>query len=184
MTMLAEPDTPAHGAEGASTAFPQLDLSVWPGVILWTLIAFGLLYFALSRGPLRKLGGVIEDRQDKIADDLDRAAELKRQADDAEAAFENALAEARNRALGMAAQARVDLDQEVAVDTAAVESELAKRAAAADERIQAATAAALENVSVIATEAAAAMVEKLTGATPAADTVAAAVQARAARAQA
>lgn len=154
----------AHYAAEKAAGLPQLDYGYWPGVIFWTLLAFGLLYFLLSRGALKTLGGAIEDRRDKIADDLDRAAALTREASEAEVTFQKSLADARARAHAMATQSRDDLAKDIAADSAAVEAELAKRAAAAEERIAEATGSAMASVNAVATDAAAAMIEKLTGA--------------------
>lgn len=170
----------AAGAAGAG-GLPQLDYGYWPGVIFWVLLAFAILYFVVARGLLPRLGGAIEDRSDKIADDQDKAGELKRQAEQAEASFEAALADARARAHGIIADNRAQLDTDIAADSAAVDAELAKRNAAAEERIAQATADAMANVESLAVEAAGGVVEKLTGVTPDAAAVSAAVTAQAGR---
>ncbi len=176
--MLLAPDDP-HASEGAASAgLPQFAFETWPAQIFWALIAFGLLYLLLSRVLLWPIGGVIEDRRDKIADDLDDATRFKRQAEAAEEALEQSLNDARARAHSFAAQTRERLAEETARDSAAVDAELNKRAAAAEKQIAEAVNAALANVNEVATDAAGAIVEKLSGSPANAASIAKAIQAQ------
>ncbi len=170
-----------HGAE-SSGGLPQFELGVWPGQIFWLLIAFGALYVVLSRSLLPKLASVIEDRRDKIADDVDEANRLNRQAEDAQRAYERALADARARAQAVLGETRDAVNAEMARDIAAAEAELNQRLADAEARIDAAKATALANVKEIAVDAAGDIVTRLTGAAVEADRVKRAVEAAAGRA--
>ena len=75
----------AHGGEAASASLPQLDPTWWPSQLFWLALTFGVLYWLMAGKFLPTLGGAIEERRDRIADDLDQAAEFRRQAEDAEA---------------------------------------------------------------------------------------------------
>jgi len=165
----------AHG--GGSGGLPQLDFATWPGQIFWLLVTFGALYLILSRSVLPRIGGIIEDRRDKIADDLDEAARLQRQAEDAGAAYEKSLADARAKAHAIAQQTHDEINAELARESDAAEAQFSEKAAEAETRIHAATEAALANVKSVAEDAAAALIEKLVGAAPNATTTRAAVDA-------
>lgn len=167
----------ARAAEDTDSAdtLPQFVFGYWPGMIFWLLLSFGVLYFVLSRSLLPRIGTVIEDRRDKIEDDLDEANRLNRQAADAERAYNRALADARAQAQAIAAEVRAEVDAEIKRESAAAEAGFAERAAAAETRIREASEAALANVRAIAGEAASSIVERLTGAAPAAEDVNAAV---------
>ncbi len=173
----------AHGVAGhaedaaSEGGLPQLDISTWPGQIFWLVVAFAILYFALSRSLLPKIGSVIEDRRDRIADDLDEAGRLQRQAEEARARHEKALSDARAKAHVIAGDTRARLAEELGVESKAAEAAFAKKAAEADVRIKAATDAALANVKTVAADAASALVEKLSGSGVAPKTAAAAVDA-------
>jgi F-type H+-transporting ATPase subunit b len=177
--ILAAVQAPAaeHGEEGAAGGLPQLDFSTWPGQIFWLVVAFAVLYAALSRSLLPRIGAVIEDRRDRIADDLDEAGRLQRQAEEARAKHEKSLSDARAKAHGVGAEARARTAEELALEARSAEAAFAKKAAAADARIEAATKAALANVRSVAGEAAAALVDKLTGAAPKREAVASAIEA-------
>ena len=69
----------------------------FPSQLLWLAITFGLFYLFLKRVVLPRVGGILEVRRDRIAQDLDQAARMKDEADAAVAAYEQELAEARGQ---------------------------------------------------------------------------------------
>lgn len=156
---------------------PQLCVDSYVPQLAWLLVSFLLLYVLMSRIILPRIGGVLEERRDKIADDLDKASALKREADDALKAYEDALGAARGRARAIAKETGDKLRAETDRLKADVDARLAKEAAAAEERIQATKNAALANLNMVASDVAAVVVGKLLGETPDAGAVAAAVQA-------
>jgi len=55
---------------GGHSNFPPFDASTFPAQILWFFIAFGLLYWFMSKRALPQIGAVIENRKARIARDL------------------------------------------------------------------------------------------------------------------
>ncbi|MGG7567513.1 F0F1 ATP synthase subunit B' [Rhodovulum sp. DZ06] len=154
----------AHGAADAAhgaTGLPQLDFSTWGSQIPWLIITLLVLYYIISRIALPRIGGVIEERHDAIEDDLDRAAEFKRQAAEAEAAYEKALADARAEAQAIAQATRDEIQKEVDAATAKADAEIAARAAEGEARIAEIRASALESVEAVAAETAEALLGAL-----------------------
>ena len=86
---------------GGQEAFPPFDASNFPSQIVWFFIAFGFLYWYMSKRALPEIGKVIENRKARIAADLDDATKMQQQADAAAAAHEQKLAEARAKARAM-----------------------------------------------------------------------------------
>jgi F-type H+-transporting ATPase subunit b len=156
-------DAAAHGGGHGADAvgMPQLDFSTWPSQVFWLLVALVVLYFILSRVALPRIGGVIEERQDAIEDDLDRAAEFKRRAAQAEIAYEAALAEAKAKANAIAAEARGEIQKELDAAIAKADGEIAARAAESEKRIRQIRDSALESVEAVAVETAEALVDAL-----------------------
>ena len=148
---------------GAHSNFPPFDASTFPAQILWFFIAFGLLYWFMSKCALPQIGAVIENRKAAIARDLDDATAMQQKADAAAAAHEKTLAEARAKAQSMAQAARDQLAAESNAKRKTLEDELAARLAEAERQIAQTRAQAMTNVSEIAREAAGAIVERLGG---------------------
>ena len=56
---------------------PQLDPTYWASQAFWLILIFTLLYLALSKMLIPKIKESIDDRENKIKDDLDEAQKLK-----------------------------------------------------------------------------------------------------------
>ncbi|MBM6592649.1 F0F1 ATP synthase subunit B family protein [Microvirga pudoricolor] len=167
--------TEAHGGAHADVGFPPFETQTFGGQLLWLTITFALLYILLSRLVLPRLGGIIEDRRVRISSDLDQATAAKTRADEAGAAYEKSLTEARARAQALAQETRSKLSAESDAKRKALESELSGRLAQSEQTISAKKTEAMGNVRGIAVETASAIVERLTGKAPAPQAVEAAL---------
>ena len=142
---------------------PQLIVTDFAPQIVWLVITFAALYLVMAKVALPRIAIVLEERQDRIADDLEQAETYRNDAEAAVKAYEAALAKARAGAHEIAQAMRDELAAEAARRKAEVEAELAKQLAAAEGDIRAMREAALANVEVVATEAAAAATARLLG---------------------
>ena len=61
----------------AEAGMPQLDPTYWASQAFWLILIFTLLYLALSKMFIPKIKESIDDRENKIKDDLDEAQKLK-----------------------------------------------------------------------------------------------------------
>lgn len=142
---------------------PQLVFGDWVPQLVWLAITFIALYVVMARVAIPRIGTVIEKRRDRIASDLDQAESLKRDTEEAIAAYEQALAEARSKAHSIAQAARDVLTAEVDAERAEVDKQLAEKTAEAEARILASKQSALSHVAVVASDTAEAIVQKLIG---------------------
>lgn len=131
-----------------------------PGQLFWLAILFAVLYFSLSRFILPKMSDTIEKRSDRIASDLDQAAKLNEQAEEAQQALELRIAQAKAKARETANKATAKVEAEMTAETARVDAEIEKKLDAAEERISALRANAMQNVEQIAVDAADAMTSR------------------------
>ena len=116
-------------------------------------------------------------RQGRIAGDLEAADKLRRETQEAIAAYEQALAEAKARAHGIAQEARNRLKDEVAAERTTLERDLSAKSAEAEAQIHQAKVSALKEVNAVASETAAEIVRRLIGIAPTKPEVSAAVAA-------
>ncbi|HEX9904411.1 MAG TPA: F0F1 ATP synthase subunit B [Propylenella sp.] len=181
-----EPHGPAAGesveaveahADGEHGAFPPFDPATFGSQLLWLAISFGLLYLLMSRVALPRIGSILANRNNRIAADLAEAARLKEESEAAIAAYEQALAEARQNAHAIALKARDAAKAEIEADRSRIEAELAAKLEAAETRIAEVKARALAEVDAIANEAAETLIEVLLGPRATRTEIAAAVQA-------
>lgn len=152
----------AHGAEKA-VGMPQLDFSTWPNQIFWLLVALVLIYLLLTRIALPRIGAVLAERKGTITNDLAAAEELKQKARDAEAAYLQALSDARAEAAKIVARAKAEIQADLDAATAKADAEISARAVESERRIAEIRASAMESVTEVAKETARELVSVLGG---------------------
>ena len=153
-------------AEGGNGGVPPFDSSTFASQLVSLVIAFVALYVIVSRIALPRVGGVIDARQNKIEGDLAEAQKLKDESEAALKAYESELAAARTRAQAIGAETREKLNAASEAERKTLEGKLAQNLAEAEKTIAATRASAMSNVRGIAADAAAAIVQQLTGAAP------------------
>ena len=157
--------TAAPGA-AHKAAFPPFQANTFPGQLLWFAIAFGLLYYVMSKIALPKIGAILENRRQRIAADLDEAHAMRTQSQEAETSYQAALSAARERSKQISDETRAKLNQESDSKRRTLEAELSEKLAAAEATIRSRTEFAMSNVRGVASDAANAIVERLTGKAP------------------
>ena len=177
--MASETNTETQVPQGEHGGgnFPPFDSTTFPSQLLWLAITFGIFYYLMSKVALPRISGVLEDRRDRIEGDLAEAERLKRETDEAIASYEQALAEARQKAHLIAQESRDKLHRGIEDKRAKEEAKLGKKLSEAEERIDGIKTAALAQVNNIATETAEAVVESLVSGVATKKEVASAVKA-------
>jgi F-type H+-transporting ATPase subunit b len=155
--------------------FPPFQSQNFPSQLVWLAVTFILLYVLMSRIALPRIAGILADRDKRIADDIAAANRFKERSDAAHAAYEKGLTDARGRAQSIANATREQQAAAAEATNKQLEAKLHERIAAAEQSIAASRTSAMSNVGSIASETAAAIVERLIGQTPAAAEIAAAV---------
>lgn len=160
---------------GHKGTFPPFDSQTFASQLVWLAITFVVLYVMLSKVAIPRVGGILEQRQKRIADDLAAAAALKGESDAAIVAYEKALADARARAQAIANETRDQQSAQAEATRKRLEDELNVKLAEAEKTIAATKTAAMANVRGIAADATKAIVERLIGRAPTDSAVDAAV---------
>lgn len=169
-------DTP--GADAASSGgMPQLDFSTWGNQIFWLVLTLIVIYFVLSRIALPRIAAILAERQGTITSDLAAAEDLKAKAEEAEAAYEKALIDARAEAHRIVAEAKAEIQGDLDAAMAKADAEIAAKAAESEKAIAEIRAGALEAVREVASDTAQEIVTAMGGSADA-KAISAAVDAR------
>jgi F-type H+-transporting ATPase subunit b len=161
---------------GGHGPFPPFNKQTFPSQLLWLTLTFVALYLLMARIALPRIDSILERRRARIAGDLAEALRLKGLSDAAIAAYEKSLADARSRAQALVNDSRQRQVAQAEAGRKALDATLNARIGEAESRIAQTKSTAMVNVRGIATEAAAAIVERLIGVAPTSpDMVAAAV---------
>ena len=182
-TIVAQTDT--HGAAGTAApaasdahatethtetgvahekaVFPPFDTTHFASQVLWLALTFAAFYLFLSRVILPRLGGIIETRRDRIATDLDQAARMKQDSDEALAAYEQELADAKKKAGSIAQTAQDEAKAKSDSEMAKITAELEQKLSEAEASIAAIKDKAMKEVGTIAEDTATEIVNKIIG---------------------
>lgn len=169
----------AAAAAGAPSegGMPQLDFSTYANQIFWLAVALAVVFFIVSKLALPRIGGILAERKSTIERDIAAAEELKQRAVHAEAAYNQALADARSEAAKIVAAARAEIQADLDAATHKADAEIAAKAAESEKRIAVIRDQALDSVTEVAQATAGEIVAHLGGSADAA-VVSAAVTAR------
>lgn len=157
---------------------PQLEqIDTFLGQIFWLAITFGFLYVVLWKAALPRVSTILQERQERIDEDLRKAEEFKREADEAIEAYEKLVADARSDAQAVLRDANARLAADAAARQDALTARIKADVAEAETRIEKARAEAIDNIQSVAVEVAQAATARLTGKDVTADNAEAAVAA-------
>ena len=176
--MATSADAALGAAEHAKSGLPQLDFTTFPSQIFWLAVTCFVLFQLMNKIALPRIASVLEERADAIADDLDRAEEFKRKAGEAEAAYQQALADARTMAQGIVAQTRAEIQKDVDAAMARADAEISARAGESEKRIREIRDSAIAAVAEVANDTAVAIIDRVMPDVMDAAAIKAAVQSR------
>ncbi len=142
---------------------PQFDTSTFPSQLFWLLVCFVVLFFAMTKWALPRIGNVLEARQNKIDDDLKKAAARKDEAETVLAEYQQAMAAAHAKAQEALQQAKEEMTTLAESRNAETSQRLAEQTAAAEARIADAKAEALQGLRGPVSELVASSAQKLIG---------------------
>lgn len=114
---------------------PQLDYTSFPSQLFWLIVAFLLLYIVLKKAALPGVREVLQLRQDRIANDLDKAETAQKEAERVKATYTDSLDKARQKAIALISEASSHIQKEIAVRNGELEADLVKRLDAAETQI-------------------------------------------------
>ncbi len=139
------------GADGSAIGMPQLCFDWFPNQIFWLLVTLVVIYLVLSRVALPRIASVLAERQGTITNDIAAAEELKLRAQEAEKAYEKALADARAEATKIAEETRATIQSDLDRELARADEEIADQLAESERAIAEIRAGAAESIREVAT---------------------------------
>ena len=140
--LLAQAEEAAHGEEegGSFLVSPGL------GLMLWTLLLFGVTMYFLSKTALPKISEALEKRANAIKENIEQAEKTRQEADELLAEYRARLKEAREQADDINARARKAAEAAVAEATEDGKAKREELVAAARKDIETETRRSLEQI--------------------------------------
>lgn len=142
---------------------PQFDPSTFAPQFFWLVVSFIALYALMAWLVIPKIGTVLDERQRKIDENLEKAAQLKAEAEAAVAAYENSMTASRAQAHALAREAADRVAAEVERRSRETGDRLAAQIKEAEARIHAARTASLADLRGVVLEVASAAAAHVAG---------------------
>jgi F-type H+-transporting ATPase subunit b len=162
-------------AQSGASSFPPFNTQTFPSQVFWLAITFVLLLVFVWTVVVPRIGGTIMARKRRIAEELAKAEEDRREAEQTWTTYQNALVEARQRARTLIEETRTHVREDVERAEKAADSEAHQAIAQAEARLAELRAQAREHIRRAAQDAAQSIVLRLIGETVSAEEAAGAV---------
>lgn len=131
--------------------------------VFWTSLSFLMLLGLMAWKVTPVITSVLDERAERIRNDLDSAASLKKDAEQALATYEKQIKTARQEAADIVANARKESEDLVALRTSELNAELKRKSDEAAAHIETAKNTAVEELKAQVAEMAVLATEKLIG---------------------
>ena len=115
----------------AEAGMPQLDPTYWVSQAFWLILIFSILYISISRFYLPKIKNNLDDRENKIKEDLENANKFKEESEAKIKEYELILENAKKEVNKIHFESKKSLDKDIQSKKDAMEKEIEKEVAKA-----------------------------------------------------
>ena len=147
----------------AEAGMPQLDPTYWASQAFWLILIFTLLYLALSKMLIPKIKESIDDRENKIKDDLDEAQKLKSIAEEKLKEYVITIENAKKKTLKIIFESKKKLSTEIQNKKKKFDKEIETEVKNAEIEIENLKKDSLKDISTISEEMTSKVIELVSG---------------------
>ncbi|MGA0052860.1 MAG: F0F1 ATP synthase subunit B [Pelagibacteraceae bacterium] len=147
----------------AEAGMPQLDPTYWASQGFWLILIFTLLYLALSKLFIPKIKNSIDDRENRIKDDLDEAQKLKEVAEAKLKEYEISIENAKKDVQKILFESKNKLNSDIQNKKKTFEKEIETEIENAEKEIESFKKDSLESISKISEEITSKIIENISG---------------------
>ena len=119
----------------AEAGMPQLDPTYWASQAFWLILIFTILYISISKFFLPKIKDNLDDRENKIKDDLENANKFKEQSEAKMREYDVILENAKKEVAKIHFESKNLLDKNIQSKKDAMEKEIEKEILKAQKEI-------------------------------------------------
>ena len=147
----------------AEAGMPQLDPTYWASQAFWLILTFSVLYISIARFYLPKIKKNLEDRENKIKEDLDEANNLKNISEKKLKEYEVILQDAKKEVAKILLESKKKLNKDIQTKKGAMEKEIENEIEKAQRKISELKKNSVDSIKNISQEIAANIIEKMSG---------------------
>ena len=119
----------------AEAGMPQLDPKYWASQAFWLILVFTILYVSIARFYLPKIKNNLDNRENKIKDDLDDANKYKELSESKLKDYEKILENAKKEIIKIQIESKNTLDKNIQSKKETIEKEIEKEILKAQKEI-------------------------------------------------
>ena len=147
----------------AEAGMPQLDPKYWASQAFWLILIFSILYISIANFFLPKIKKNLEDRENKIKEDLDEANKLKNLSEKKLEEYKIILDNSKKEVTKILLDSKNTLNKDIQNKKDSMEKEIEKEILKAQKEILQIKKSSIGSISTISQEIASDIIEKMSG---------------------
>jgi F-type H+-transporting ATPase subunit b len=147
----------------AEAGMPQLDPKYWASQAFWLILVFVILYIALSKFYLPKIKSNLDDRENKIKEDLENANKFKEQSETKLKEYGLILDKAKKEVNKIHFDSKTALDKDIQSKKEVIEKEIEKEILKAQKEISELKKNSISSIQNISENITANIIENISG---------------------
>ena len=147
----------------AEAGMPQLDPKYWASQAFWLILIFSTLYILIAKFYLPKIKSNLDDRDNKIKDDINDANKFKELSESKLIKYDKILAEAKKEVIKIQIDSKNILDKDIQSKKEAMEKEIEKEMSIAQKEIGELKKSSLKDIQNISENIASSIIENISG---------------------
>ena len=147
----------------AEAGMPQLDPKYWASQAFWLILIFTVLYISIAKFYLPKIKNNLDNRENKIKDDLDDANKFKELSETRLKEYEKILEDAKKEVIKIHIDQKNLLDKDIQSKKATMEKEIENEILKAQKEIDELKKSSLSDIRSISENIASSIIENISG---------------------
>ena len=147
----------------AEAGMPQLDPKYWASQAFWLILIFTILYISIAKFYLPKIKNNLDDRENKIKDDVDNANKLKELSEYKFKEYVKILADAKKEVIKIQMDSKNILDKDIQSKKEAMEKEIENEISKAQKEINELKRSSLNDIQNISENITSSIIENISG---------------------
>ena len=147
----------------AEAGMPQLDPTYWASQAFWLILVFTILYIAISKFYLPKIKDNLDNRENKIKEDLDNANIFKEQSEAKAKEYDAILENAKKEVSRIHFDSKNILDKNIQSKKVAMEKEIEKEILKAQKEILELKKNSISSIQIISGSIVSNIIENISG---------------------
>ena len=147
----------------AEAGMPQLDPTYWASQAFWLIFVFTILYISISKFYLPKIKDNLDNRENKIKEDLENANRFKEESEAKLKEYDLILENAKKEVLKIHFESKRALDKDIQLKKESMEKEIDKEILKAQKEISELKKSSISSIQIISGGIVSNIIENISG---------------------